>query len=126
MGAIVYLIDDDHSFRTALCRLLRGADFLVEAYPSASEFLKEKRPRDVAGCVVLDVDMPGMNGLALQEQLAGNRSTLPIIFLTANGDKAARALAIGSGAADFLTKPVSKDILVAAIKRAMETPRYAG
>jgi FixJ family two-component response regulator len=102
---IVYLVDDDMSFLRALSRLLRTADYRVETFGSAEEFLKGDRS-EVAGCVVLDLQMPGPSGLELQEALAQSEEPLPVIFVTAQGDISSSVRAMKQGAVDFLTKPV--------------------
>ena len=111
-------MEDDTSFRNAVSRLLRAGGHEVRCYPSAVEFLAA-RPGSSPGCVLLDLHMPGPSGLDLQDALIKGESPLPIIFLTGQGDIPASVHAIKQGAEDFLTKPVKKEILFAAIERAL-------
>jgi FixJ family two-component response regulator len=96
----------------------------VQAFGSAQEFLAAK-PVEAEGCVVLDVNMPGMNGLDLQRELNATGTPLPVIFLTGHGDIPMTVQALKAGAAHFLTKPVREDDLMAAIRQALETDRKA-
>lgn len=114
----VFVIDDEAPVRRALGRLLRAEGFEVMAFASAAEFLARC---DVArpACVVLDMAMPGRNGLELQQVLAEEGSTLPIIFLTGRSDVPMCAQAMKRGAADFLTKPVNDADLLVAVRRAL-------
>jgi len=115
----VYLIDDDDLVRTAIARLLRLRDYTVSAFESAETFLA-RQDQDAHGCVLLDVAMPGLDGLALQRELAERGNLMPIIFLTGHGDVPMCARAMKEGAFDFLTKPVDETVLFAAIERALE------
>jgi len=116
--ATVFLVDDDASFLTALSRLLRAAGYTVQAFPSAAEFLK--RPRvDMHGCIVLDLHMPGSDGMELQAALAKAENPLPVVFMTGHGDIPTSVRAMRGGAVDFLTKPVKKEALFDAIRRAL-------
>jgi FixJ family two-component response regulator len=114
----VFLVDDDPGIRRSLSRVLREAGFDVETYESAEAFLT--RP-DAAfsGCLVLDVTMPGQDGLALQKHLAEAGRALPTVFLTGHGDIPMSVRAMKAGAADFLTKPVRSEALVAAVRTAL-------
>jgi FixJ family two-component response regulator len=115
---IVHLIDDDDSLRVALTRLLNAAGFTVQAHASAVEFLLSRRDR-FRGCLILDVRMPGgPSGLELQQALAHQGETLPIIFLTGHGDIAMGVKAIKDGAFDFLTKPIERDDLLNTVRAA--------
>jgi FixJ family two-component response regulator len=117
-AAVIHVVDDDRSFRTALVRLLKASGYEVADYDSAACFLasiEHSRP----GCIVLDMQMPTLGGLQLQEELAKLSHAWPIIFLTGHGDIPTSVLAIKAGAEDFLTKPVSSKILFAAIDRAL-------
>lgn len=117
---IVHLVDDDDSLRKAVGRLLRTAGFSVRSYSSAAGFLMEE-DGSARGCIVLDVRMPGgPSGIELQTALARRGSAMPIIFLTGHGDIPMSVQAIKNGAADFLTKPVKREILIAAVTAAME------
>jgi FixJ family two-component response regulator len=116
-GQVVYLVDDQAAVLKALSRLLDSAGFEVQAFSSAQDFLA----RDASaqqGCLVLDLSMPDMGGLALQQQLAARASVLPIIFLTGHGDLDSGIRAMKLGAIDFLTKPVDDERLIAAIEHA--------
>jgi FixJ family two-component response regulator len=118
-GAAVFVIDDDASFLKSVTRLLSAVGYAVEAFQSAEEFLGRLAP-DMSGCVVADLQMPGMDGLKLQQALAGTANPLPIIFLTGQGDIPTSVSAMRSGAEDFLTKRAPKEDLLAAIERALE------
>jgi FixJ family two-component response regulator len=115
---IVYLVDDDLSFLRALSRFLRAADYRVETFASAEEFLKCDRS-EAARCVVLDLRMPESTGLELQEVLAQAEDPLPVIFLTAHGNVSSSARAMKQGAVDFLTKPARGDELLEAVQRTL-------
>jgi FixJ family two-component response regulator len=115
----VHVVDDDDSFRTAISRLLRASGYEVKAYPSAGEFLLEPPPPG-PGCLLLDLHMPGPNGLELQEAIARRGDGLPVIFLTAHGDIRKTVRAMRQGAADFLTKPVKREELLAAVRSALD------
>jgi FixJ family two-component response regulator len=118
----VYLVDDDPDLLKALQRLLQSAGLQVAAFGSAHDFLHD-HDRLAQGCLVLDLAMPGLNGLQLQRELALRASSLPIVFLTGRGDIAASVQAMKHGAADFLTKPVDDAELLAAIQQALATNR---
>lgn len=115
-AALVYVVDDDPSVRRALTRLIRSAGHEVEAYGSAREFLEHACGERTPACVVLDVQLPDLSGLALQRELDAR---LPIVFLTGHGDIAMTVGAIKAGATDFLTKPVRDDDLLRAIDLAL-------
>jgi RNA polymerase sigma factor (sigma-70 family) len=115
---VVRVVDDDEAFRTAITRLLKAGGFDVRAYSSAGDFLLEEGDL-LPGCVVLDLKMPGPDGLELQSAIARRANPLPIVFLTAHGDIAASVRAMKNGAEDFLTKPVKKEALFAAIESAL-------
>jgi len=121
---IVHIIDDEETLRTALSRLLSASDFRVATYESAAAFLAAPRANE-PGCILLDVNMPGLSGVQLQDQLIKAHCLLPIIFLTAHGDIAMSVRAIKAGAEDFLSKPVSKDDLLNAVGRALDRYREA-
>jgi FixJ family two-component response regulator len=116
---IVHVVDDDASFRTAIARLLGASGYQVALYGSASELL-ERLPGGALGCILLDVKMSGLNGPQLQERLGELGYKLPIVFLTGHGDVPTSVRAIKAGAEDFLTKPVPKKDLLAAIERALD------
>ena len=116
---VVHLIDDDTSFLTATARLLRASGLRVKAFDSAQSFL-EYLHAEVFGCVVVDLNMPGMTGPDLQAALGEAGCALPIIFLTGQGDIPTTVRAIRSGAEDYLEKRVPKEQLLAAIGRAVD------
>jgi FixJ family two-component response regulator len=113
--ANVFLVDDDAGVRTAMTRMLRAEGFTVFAFDSAEAFLARDDVHK-EGCVVLDVTMPGLDGLALQQKLADSGLALPIVFVTGHGDIPRSVQAIKAGATDFLTKPVRADALIAAVR----------
>jgi FixJ family two-component response regulator len=113
----VYIVDDDPKVLKAVSRLLHAAGFLVVTCSSAQRFLEQHDPA-VPGCLVLDLAMPGLNGLELQEALSAAGETRPIIFLTGRADIPASVQAMKRGAVDFLTKPVERDDLVSAVRAA--------
>ena len=123
-AAIVFVVDDDPSVRRSLKRLIKSAGFTVESFASAQEFLERPRP-DIPGCLVLDIHMPGVSGLDLQDELAAAEVNLPIIFLTGYGTVPASVRAMKAGAVDFLEKPVDDRALVDAIQHAVERNRRA-
>jgi FixJ family two-component response regulator len=115
---IIHVVDDDPSFRTAVTRLLRAAKYEVRCYASASEFLGSDSCGS-PGCILLDLRMPGVGGLDLQQSLAQMEERLPIIFLTGQGDIPASVSAMKAGAVDFLTKPVRREALLSAVQNAL-------
>lgn len=116
---IVRIVDDDVSYLTAVARMLRASGFTVKTFASAAEFLA--RPElDVPGCVIVDLQMPELSGLDLQEALAREGQSLPVIFLSGHGDIATTVRAMRRGAEDFLTKRAPKEDLFDAIKRALD------
>ena len=120
MTNVISIVDDDASMRESLTSLLRSHGFAVLTFASAEEFLQSGQA-PATRCLLLDVRMPGMSGLELQERLAGGRRT-PIIFLTAHGDEQARARALRAGAVDFLSKPFSEHALLDAVRAALGGP----
>lgn len=117
MQAAIHIVDDDESLRTALSRLLKAAGYQVCAYNSAEELLAAK---DLpGGCILLDINMPGLSGVKLQEHLNARSNVLPIIFLTGQGDIRTSVATIKAGAEDFLCKPVDQAQLLPAIERAL-------
>ena len=118
----VYLVDDDVSVLRGLGRLLAAAGMKVAAFDSPREFLGRLDPA-APGCLILDVAMPGLNGLELQQALAARGSALPVVFLTGRGDIPMSVQAMKRGAADFLTKPVDDEMLLATIRNALEKNR---
>jgi FixJ family two-component response regulator len=121
---LVFVIDDDVSVRESLELLIRSAGWRAETFGSAREFLS--RPQVLApGCLVLDVHLPDLNGLDLQERVAVERSHLPIILITGYGDIPMTVRAMKAGAAEVLTKPFQDDVLLGAIGKAVERSRAA-
>jgi len=118
----VFVVDDYAPVRSAVSRLLRAAGFAMAAFASPEEFLAQYDPH-TPGCLVLDLDMPAVNGLELQRILARKGSVLPIIFLTGHGDIPKSVQAMKRGAIDFLTKPVNDENLLAAVRAAIEKDR---
>lgn len=117
----VFVVDDEAELRRALERLLRAEGYEVAGFGSAAEFLAAL-PADATGCVVLDVAMPGLGGLELQQRLGGG-ARLPIVFLTGHGDIPMSVQAVKAGAVDFLTKPVKSVELLRAVDAALELAR---
>jgi FixJ family two-component response regulator len=116
--AQVFVVDDDALVRTAVTRLLAGAGFVVRGYPSAEAFLAERDP-EAHGCIVLDISLPGQDGLALQHTLAQEDDHMPVIFLTGQSDVPITVRAMREGAFDFLTKPVDEKVLFATVSNAL-------
>ena len=119
MPRTVHVVDDDASFRTAIERRLKKAGYEVTTYPSAQHLLDRLPDDHEPGCILLDVQMPGLSGPELQGYLSRLSSTLPIVFLTGHADTRTTVHAIKAGAEDFLTKPVSSEDLLKAIERAL-------
>ena len=113
-GATVFVVDDDASFLEAVKRLLRAARFQVKTFMTAEEFLAQL-PANAPGCVLMDLEMPGMGGFELQAVLARTGNPLPVIFLTGRGDIRSSVWAMRQGAEDFLTKLAPKEELLAAV-----------
>jgi FixJ family two-component response regulator len=121
---VVYVVDDDISVRDSLELLIRSAGWEPEIFESAQEFLS--RPRAVVpSCLILDLTLPGLNGLELQKRVAVDRSDMPIIFITGHGDVPTTVQAMKAGAVEFLTKPFSDDALLSAIKGAVQRSEAA-
>ena len=120
----VFVVDDDISVRESLELMIRSVGWQPETFASAQEFLT--RPRVLApSCLVLDVSLPDLNGLDLQERIAGDRIDMPIIFITGYGDVPTTVRAMKSGAVEFLTKPFNDNVLLTAIEHAIERSRTA-
>lgn len=122
--SIVYVVDDDESVREAIQSLIRSVGLHVEAFASAQDFLRSKRP-DVPGCLVLDIRLPGFSGLQLQRKLADADFRIPIVFMTGHGDIPMTVKAMKAGAVEFLTKPFRDQDLLDAIQQGIETDRSA-
>lgn len=120
--ATVYIVDDDAGLRAALARLFKSAGLKAETFASAQELLNHPLPL-LPGCIILDVQMPGLNGLDLQGELNARNIITPIIFLTGRGDIPKSVRAIKAGAVDFLTKPVDDELLLKTVQAALEKDR---
>jgi FixJ family two-component response regulator len=116
--AVIFVVDDDPSVRKSLTRVMTSAGYVVEAFASAQDFLA-REPFAGPCCLVLDVRMPGLTGLDLQETLAGKGHRMPIVFITGHGDISMSVKAMKGGAADFLTKPFDVENLLEAVARAL-------
>jgi FixJ family two-component response regulator len=114
----VHIVDDDRSFRISVERLVKLSGYRSASYSSGAELLA-RLPTEEPGCILLDLNMPGLNGLELQDRLAGAAPLLPIVFLTGYGDISTTVRAMKAGAEDFLEKTASSSDLLAAIERAM-------
>jgi DNA-binding NtrC family response regulator len=119
-GALVYVVDDDASAREGVARLIRSGGFVTKTFATAEEFLATPRP-NMPSCLVLDVNLPGLNGLELQQELAKSPPQVPIIFLTGHGDIPMTVRAVKAGAANFLTKPVDDEALLNAIRHCVDS-----
>jgi FixJ family two-component response regulator len=116
---MVFVIDDDEAVRDALTLLLETAGYSVATFQTALEFLDACTP-DTRGCIILDVDMPGLDGPSLQEELLKRNVRLPVIFLSGKGTIPVTVRAIKTGALDFLTKPVDRKVLLDCVQKALE------
>jgi RNA polymerase sigma factor (sigma-70 family) len=121
---LIHIVDDDAAYRTAVARLLEASGYRVALYASAAQLLETSPPLE-PGCILLDVQMDGLSGLELQERLAASGNRLPIVFLTGHADVPSSVRAIKAGAEDFLAKPAPKDVLLAAVQRALARFRVA-
>jgi len=121
---VVFVVDDDVSVRESLELLIRSAGWHPEMFESAQDFLPQPHAL-VPSCLVLDISMPGLDGLELQKRVAANRSDMPIIFITGHADVPKTVQAMKAGAAEFLTKPFSDDALLNAIKSALQRSEAA-
>jgi len=122
---LIAVVDDDASMRGALRNLLRSVGFRAAAFASAEEFLQASQIQGTA-CAIVDVRMPGMSGLELQQHLATIQYPIPLIFITAHGDAEARARALRAGAVDFLYKPFSEEVLLRTIQSALQASQDNG
>jgi FixJ family two-component response regulator len=120
----VFVIDDDASMRRGLSYLLQSAGYTVEIYSSAEQFLTREHFEGV-GCIVLDVQMPGLSGMDLQDELNKADYSMPIVFITGHGDIPTSVRAMKKGAVDFLTKPFDDKELLQAVEKAIERDTYA-
>jgi FixJ family two-component response regulator len=120
--ATIFVVDDNVSVREALQSLLRSAGYRVEAFASPEEFLR--RPRsDEPSCLILDIELPGANGLDLQDQLTHSHGDMPIIFITGHGNVDRSVRAMKAGALEFLTKPFPEEALLEGVERALQQSR---
>jgi len=119
---MVFVVDDDISVRESLDLLIASAGWKVKTFASATEFLAHPSA-PVPSCLVLDLSLPGLNGLELQKRISGERADLPIIFITGHGDVPKTVQAMKAGAVEFLTKPFSDEALLSAIRQALEQSR---
>jgi FixJ family two-component response regulator len=117
---LVVIVDDDESVRVAVHGVLRSVGMNAQTFSSAEEFLASGKQNQV-GCLVTDVQMPGMTGLELQSRLAADNCNIPIIFITAYGNARMRAQAMRAGAVEFLGKPFNDEVLLESIRAALET-----
>ena len=120
--ATVFIVDDDVSVRESLELLVRNENWTPESFSSAPEFLSHPR-KPVPSCLILDLSLPGLNGLELQKELVVQHIDLPIIFITGHGDIPKSVQAMKAGAFEFLTKPIDNDALISAIRSALERSR---
>jgi FixJ family two-component response regulator len=121
---LIHVVDDDAAYRTAVARLLEASGYRVALYASAAQLLEASPPAQDS-CILLDIHMEGLSGLELQERLVAAGNRLPIVFLTGHADVPSSVRAIKAGAEDFLTKPAPKDVLLAAVRRALARFRAA-
>jgi FixJ family two-component response regulator len=119
MGSVVFVVDDDVFIREALSSLIRSTGIRVVTFSSANEFLQQPFP-EVPACLVLDVNLPGMNGMELQRELTQRNHDIPIIFITGHGDIPMSVRAMKAGAVEFLTKPFRDQDLLDAIQQAIK------
>ncbi len=117
--SIIHLVDDDEAIRVAISRLLSAAGFSVRTYSCAGEFLIAFDEATISGCLILDLHLPGPDGMALYEALRKRGFDLPTLFLTGRGDIASSVRALKAGASDFLTKPIRGEALIEAIRNAL-------
>ena len=118
-GSMVFVVDDDSSVRKSLGRLLRSAEYQMEAFPSASDFLA-RSSHPGPSCVIIDVQMPGLNGIAFQEMLIQRRRQEQLVFITGHGNIPMCAKAMKAGAVDFLSKPIKSAELLNCVDRALQ------
>jgi FixJ family two-component response regulator len=121
---IVFVVDDDVSVRESLELLIQNEGWQVKTFASAQEFLDHPRPA-LPSCLILDISLPGLNGLDLQQRVSAERTDMPIIFITGHGDIPTTVRAMKAGAVEFLTKPFSDEVLLNAISQALERSHIA-
>ncbi len=116
----VFIVDDDAPVRKGLARLLKSAGYLIECFASADEFLDYWKIAPAPGCLLLDIQMPGLDGIQLQQALQASERFIPIIFITGHGDIPSSVKAIKAGAVDFFPKPFNADDLLRAVHEALQ------
>jgi len=120
-ASLISVVDDDESVRESIEGLMRSVGYAVRAYASAEAFLSSGHLGDT-GCLILDVRMPGMDGIELHRHLLASGRAMPVIFITAHGsDERVRSRALANGAVDFLSKPLSEDELLSAVRKALSS-----
>lgn len=117
-ASTIYVVDDDEAVRESLAALLEAQGYEVRGFPSAEDFLRIYRP-GMRGCVLVDMRMPGMDGLTMLQQLAGSGSKLPVVVVTGHGDVPLAVKAMKAGAVDFLQKPYANDTMLGVVRRAL-------
>jgi len=122
---LISIVDDDESVREAIESLMKSVGYIAKVFPSAGDFLKSEHLSDT-GCLILDLQMPGMSGLELQSRLVASKSRVPIIFISAHSDAEVRARALEAGAVGFLQKPFSEDALLSAITSSLAVRKGSG
>ena len=120
----IYVVDDDEAVRDSLQWLLEGKDYRVRCFDSAESFLSRYDPREVA-CLLVDIRMPGISGLELQDRLIERKSPLPIVFITGHGDVPMAVTTMKKGAMDFIPKPFKEEELLSVVERMLEQAREA-
>lgn len=121
----VFVVDDDAAVRKSLVRLLKSAGYIAESYASADEFFERWKKNSVPGCALLDIQMPGLDGLQLQEKLQNFTDGIPIVFITGHGDIPSSVKAMKAGAVDFFPKPFNDEELLKAIREAIQRDHQA-
>lgn len=117
-ASTIYVVDDDEAVRDSLGALLEAQGYVVRGFPSAEDFLRAYRP-DLRGCLLVDMRMPGMDGLTLLQRLASSGSKLPVVVVTGHGDVPVAVKAMKAGAVDFLQKPYANDAMLDVVRRAL-------
>jgi FixJ family two-component response regulator len=121
----VFVVDDDDAVRRSILRLMKSAGYRAESFASADEFIKCWKRNPLTGCVVLDLQMPGIDGLQLQQELINSTQAIPIIFITGHGDVPSSVKAMKAGAVDFFSKPFNGEDLLRAVREAIERDHQA-
>ena len=121
----VFVVDDDAAVRKSLVRLLKSAGYRAESFASADEFIECRKRNPLPGCALVDIQMPGIDGLQLQRELINSTHEIPIIFITGHGDIPSSVKAMKAGAVDFFSKPFNDEDLLQAIREALQRDRQA-